>query len=248
MEYSLTEGGQRIRPILALLTAEALDKNPDDVMPLAAAIELIHTYSLIHDDLPCMDDDDFRRGKPSNHKVFGEALAVLAGDALCTEAFFLIANKYSAQPQLAVDLISDLALSAGSRGMVGGQAADVCMKNRPSDLAEVEFLHLYKTGALFKASVLGAARVAGANAAELKSLSDYAQAFGLLFQIADDIADEAKLSKQAAEPSFIKTAGIEKARRICEDLAARCEMALDFFGVKAEGLRHLSRKVYERTK
>src|SRR5262249_37431455 len=130
ISYSFKEGGNRIRPILAMLTAECFKVDPAEVLPLGVAVEMIHTYSLIHDDLPCMDDDDLRRGKPSNHKAFGEALAVLAGDALNTEAFHLITKSYSSKPGLAIDLVGELALVAGAQGMVGGQAADVIFRSR----------------------------------------------------------------------------------------------------------------------
>jgi geranylgeranyl diphosphate synthase type II len=240
--YSLAEGGNRIRPILSLLTAEALGVSTEKVLPLGAAVELIHTYSLIHDDLPCMDDDDLCRGKPSNHKVFGEAMAVLAGDALNTEAFFLLTKNYSSQPELALDLVSELALAAGAQGMVGGQAADVIFKERASDSAEIEFLHTYKTGALFRMSILGAARICNANAYELKCLSDFARAFGLIFQIADDIKDGDKNN----EPSFVKAVGLEKAKETCTALLHQAHQALESFGDKALGLKNLISHLYER--
>jgi len=233
--YSLAAGGNRIRPILSLLTAETLGVPPEKVLPLGAAVELIHTYSLIHDDLPCMDDDDLRRGKPANHKVFGEAMAVLAGDALNTEAFFLLTKNYSSQPELALDLISGLALAAGAQGMVGGQAADVIFKERDVDSAEIEFLHMYKTGALFRVSILGAARICNANAYELKCLSDYARAFGLIFQIADDIAD----GNKKLEPSFVKAVGLEKAKETCNALLQQAHQALESFGDRSLGLKNM---------
>jgi len=240
--YSLAEGGNRIRPILSLLTAEALNTPAEKVLPLGAAVELIHTYSLIHDDLPCMDDDDLRRGKPANHKMFGEAMAVLAGDALNTEAFFLLTKNYSSQPELALDLVSELALAAGAQGMVGGQAVDVTFKGRDVDSAEVEFLHTYKTGALFRISILGAARICNGNAYQLKCLSDYARAFGLIFQIADDIKD----GNKNTEPSFVKAVGLEKAKETCAALLQQAHQALESFGDRARGLKDLVSHLYER--
>ncbi len=241
--YSLADGGNRIRPILSLLTAEALNTPAEKVLPLGAAVEFIHTYSLIHDDLPCMDDDDLRRGKPSNHKVFGEAMAVLAGDALNTEAFFLLTKNYSSQPELALDLVGELALAAGAQGMVGGQAADVIFKERNMDTAEIEFLHMYKTGALFRMSILGAARICKANAFQLKCLSDYARAFGLIFQIADDIKDG---GDKKSEPSFVKVVGLGKAKQTCRDLVVQGQQALESFGDKALGLKNLISHLCER--
>ncbi len=232
-----------MRPILALFAAEALGyKDIDKVLPLGAAVELIHTYSLIHDDLPCMDDDDIRRGKPSNHKIYGEALAVLAGDALNTEAFFLLTKNYSSQPELALDLVTELTLSAGMRGMVGGQAADVVLRGREVDSAEIEFLHSYKTGALFQTSILGSARICGANAFELKCLSDYSRAFGFIFQIVDDIADGVENS----EPSFVKVVGLEKAKETCDALLIQGHQALEVFNGRAESLKSLMTHLCER--
>jgi geranylgeranyl diphosphate synthase type II len=243
MKYSLADGGHRIRPALAMLTAEALGQDPKKVLPLGTAVEFIHTYSLVHDDLPCMDDDDERRGKPSNHKVFGDALAVLAGDALNTEAFFLLTKNYSSQPQLAVDLVTDLALSAGMHGMVGGQAADITLKTKQNTSEEIEFLHSYKTGALFKMSVMGAARICGANTIELKSLSDYARCFGLIFQITDDITD----GHEDDGPSFVKAVGLEKAHETCLQLARKACQSLEIFGNRAQGLKDLVTYLGERT-
>jgi geranylgeranyl diphosphate synthase type II len=242
MSYSLTSGGHRIRPVLSLLTAEALGRSPEDVLALGASVELIHTYSLIHDDLPSMDNDDFRRGKPSNHKVFGEAMAVLAGDALNTEAFFLLSKSYSGNPQLGLDLVTELAMSAGAQGMVGGQAADVIFKDREFNEPEIEFLHMYKTGALFRMSILGAARICEANAFELKCLSDYARYFGLLFQIADDISDGNKTN----EPNFVKAVGLKKAHETIEQLVARARHAVESFGEKGHGLSDLVGMMYEK--
>jgi geranylgeranyl diphosphate synthase type II len=244
VQYSVDGGGHRVRPVLSLLTAEALGKDLKTVLPLGAAVELIHTYSLIHDDLPCMDDDDQRRGKPTNHKVFGEAIAVLAGDALNTEAFFLLARKYSGQPQLALDLISETALAAGTQGMVGGQAADVVLRSRDANIPEMEFLHSYKTGALFRLSILGAARVCDANTYQLKCLSDYARAFGFMYQIIDDIND----GEKTGEPSFVKAVGLEKALETCEQLVTRAHAALEEFGDRAQGLKDFASQLGRRAK
>ena len=241
--YSL-DGGARIRPMLSLLTAETLNRPEVDVLGFGCAIELIHSYSLIHDDLPCMDDDDFRRGRPSSHKAYGEALAVLAGDAMSTEAFLLLSKKYSAQPSLALALITDLARASGLHGMVGGQAADLLLRNKRPDVGELEFLHRRKTGALLKSSVLGAAKICEASADETKALEKYAEALGLTFQIADDIADS---DTNQDEASFVKTVGIEDAKLTCKKLISDATEALAPFGDKADGLRQLISYVFERT-
>lgn len=242
MGYSIDVGGHRIRPILSMMTAEALNHDVSEVTDLGCAIELIHTYSLIHDDLPCMDNDDFRRGKPSNHKVFGEALAVLAGDSLSTEAFRVLAKKYRHKPELALTLIEDLAEVAGPMGLVGGQAIDLLLRTHDLKREELEFLHNKKTGGLLKMSVLGAAKICDANPEEIKSLSNYADALGLTFQIADDIMDGANTD----EPSFVKSIGEDGARKACEELVTQGCEALQPFGDRADGLRGLIKHVYER--
>jgi geranylgeranyl diphosphate synthase type II len=189
-----------------------------------------------------MDDDDHRRGKLSNHKVFGEAMAVLAGDALNTEAFFLLTKNYSSKPSLAVDLVAELALAAGAQGMVGGQAADVILKHRDVGAAEIEFLHLFKTGALFRMSVLGAARICEANTFELKCLAEYARSFGLIFQIIDDISD----GVSDDGPSVVKALGLEKAKETCRQLVIQAHQSLETFGDKALGLKGLINTLQER--
>ena len=234
--YSLTSGGARFRPVLSLLTMQALGKNEDEVLPFAVALELVHTYSLIHDDLPSMDDDDFRRGRPSNHKVFGESLAVLAGDALATEPYRLIADKYVAQPATAVNLVKILAHAAGPAGMVGGQAVDICttQEKAPGE-KDIEFLHRLKTVALFKAAVNGAAEVAQASAAQKTALDAYAGYLGLLFQIADDIAD----GKQDKGPSFVKVSGLENALKYCQKLRNSAMDSAKGFEVLQDFAQHI---------
>jgi geranylgeranyl diphosphate synthase type II len=212
MRYSIFAGGKRIRPILALASYEACSGNPEDILPQATALELIHTYSLIHDDLPSMDNDELRRGKPTNHKVFGEAMAILAGDALLTEAFFMMTNTNPPIPPLvkggmgglfsphkqSVSPIShstilralrDVALSAGVNGMVGGQAQDILSENTKPDRDTLEFIHLHKTAALITASVRMGAILANVIKTKLKALSKYGENIGLAFQIVDDILD-----------------------------------------------------------
>src|SRR5713101_3214405 len=190
MRYSLLAGGKRLRPVLALAACEAVGGNIDAALGFACAIEMIHTYSLVHDDLPCMDDDDLRRGRPTNHKVFGEGMAALAGDGLLTDAFGLIArsaNSSGIAADLVVDTIAELADACGSSGMVGGQVIDLLAEGQPLTQQELEQLHSKKTGALFVASVCGGARLGGAEPAQLQALQKYARALGLAFQVTDDL-------------------------------------------------------------
>ncbi|MFZ3131381.1 MAG: polyprenyl synthetase family protein [Desulfosporosinus sp.] len=191
MYYSLCGGGKRIRPVLALGSAEAVGGDVERVLPAAVALELIHTYSLIHDDLPAMDNDDYRRGRLSNHKVFGEANAILAGDALLTYAFELLADLGVGQPERQLRIIREVAAAAGKDGMVGGQVADMAGEGKTLNLDEIEKIHKRKTGALLTASAQLGGILAGGTEQQVKALTDYAQALGLAFQIKDDILDVA---------------------------------------------------------
>ncbi|ULT55599.1 polyprenyl synthetase family protein [Neobacillus drentensis] len=191
MIYSLEAGGKRIRPLLLFATLDAFGIDPKQGIPAAAAIEMIHTYSLIHDDLPSMDNDDLRRGKPTNHKVFGDAIATLAGDALLTYSFEVI-NMLSvdfAPPAVKMSLIVEMAKAAGAEGMVGGQVADMEGENKVLSLEELEYIHIHKTGKLLKFSVVSGAIMAQANENSLQNLSAFAHHLGLAFQIQDDILD-----------------------------------------------------------
>lgn len=191
MIYSLQAGGKRIRPMLTFAVLHSFGKDIERGIPAAAAIEMIHTYSLIHDDLPSMDDDDLRRGKPTNHKVFGEAVAILAGDALLTYSFQVIAgmNHPEVTPDMKVALITEISKSAGAEGMVGGQIADMEGENKQLTLEELEYMHEHKTGKLLAASILSAAILASANAEQCQHLRQFAFHLGLAFQIRDDILD-----------------------------------------------------------
>ncbi len=191
MIYSLEAGGKRIRPMLVLAVLSSFGKDVERGIPVAAAIEMIHTYSLIHDDLPCMDDDDLRRGKPTNHKVFGEAVAVLAGDALLTYSFQLIAgiNHPEVTPEMKLALIAEISQSAGAEGMVGGQITDMEGENKQLTIDELEYMHEHKTGKLLQASILSGAILAEANAEQREHLRQFAFHLGLAFQIRDDILD-----------------------------------------------------------
>ncbi|WP_235885835.1 polyprenyl synthetase family protein [Paenibacillus cymbidii] len=201
-DYSLMAGGKRLRPILVIAAAEALGGSKMAAMPVACAIEMVHTYSLIHDDLPAMDNDDFRRGKPTNHKVYGEAMAILAGDGLLTHAFFAIARAFreSGLPaERGLAIVEELAVRAGFAGMVGGQAADMLGEQGITRPEELEFIHLHKTADLIVFSLRAGGHIAGANEAQLAALETFGRCIGLAFQIQDDIldlvGDEIKLGK-----------------------------------------------------
>jgi geranylgeranyl diphosphate synthase type II len=191
MQYSLQAGGKRIRPLLLFATLEAFGIAPKKGLYIASAIEMIHTYSLIHDDLPSMDDDDLRRGKPTNHKVFGEAIAVLAGDALLTYSFEVLGKTPSeyASAETKLKLVIELAKAAGTEGMVGGQVADMEGEEKALSLEELEYIHVHKTGKLLGYSVLAGAILAGADQKQTVNLSTFAHHLGLAFQIQDDILD-----------------------------------------------------------
>jgi geranylgeranyl diphosphate synthase type II len=191
MIYSLEAGGKRIRPLLLFATLEAFGVDPKNGLLAASAIEMVHTYSLIHDDLPSMDNDDLRRGKPTNHKVFGDAIAILAGDALLTYSFEVIGNIPSefASADTKLKLVIELAKASGTEGMVGGQVADMEGEGKSLTLEELEYIHIHKTGKLLGFSVLAGAIMAGANQEQLKNLSSFAHHLGLAFQIQDDILD-----------------------------------------------------------
>ena len=259
MRYSLMAGGKRLRPILALAACEAVGGQPEAVMGYACALEMIHTYSLVHDDLPCMDDDDLRRGRPTNHKVFGEALAMLAGDGLLTDAFGLIARSAKLAgiaAEVIIDTIAELADACGSTGMVGGQVLDLLAEGQPLTQPELEHLHSKKTGALFIASVCGGARLGGAEPTQLQALRNYASALGLAFQVTDDLLDVEQTTEhlgkrshkdqQRGKATYPSIIGIEQSRALACDLARRaCQALVDFDG-RAEPLRMLASFTVER--
>ncbi|WP_340397020.1 polyprenyl synthetase family protein [Paenibacillus sp. FSL E2-0202] len=225
MKYSLMAGGKRLRPLLVIAACESLGGSREAALPVAAAIEMVHTYSLIHDDLPAMDNDDYRRGKLTNHKVFGEASAILAGDALLTHAFYSVvqaSRKFGIPADNVLSIVEDLAEMAGPRGMVGGQIADMEGEQGLTDLAQLKYIHLHKTGDLIIFSLLAGGRIAGATEKQLEALRDFGTSIGLAFQIQDDIldlvGDEGKLGKKTGSdikqqkvtyPYFI---GLEESR------------------------------------
>ncbi|HDQ26086.1 MAG TPA: polyprenyl synthetase family protein [bacterium] len=231
MRYSLFAGGKRLRPILAILTAQACSAPYSRVLPAACGLEMIHTYSLIHDDLPAMDNDDMRRGIPTCHVKFGEAAAILAGDALLTKAFELIAlngRVKGVTPAAAVNAAAEIGAAAGADGMVGGQVVDMLFEGRRVTPKELSFIHSHKTGALITASITAAAMLAGAGEAKIRHFRGFGEKIGLAFQIADDIlditGDEKKLGKtkgkdlKAGKATYPGLFGIEKSREKAENL------------------------------
>lgn len=259
MRYSTLGGGKRLRAILALAACEAVGGNPNQAYGFAAALEMIHAYSLIHDDLPCMDDDDFRRGKPTNHKIFGEAVAVLAGDALLTQAVSEIAHLHDTNgvdEKVALQLLREVSIACGSQGLVGGQVVDLTSSGKPIDKQTLSYIHRHKTGDLFIVALRGGALIGGATAQHLAAITSYGENFGLAFQITDDIldvvGDEAKLGKavgadlrldKATYPSIY---GLEQSKLLAEQCVDKCQKLAESFPVKAWVLRDLARFILDR--
>ena len=257
MRYMVLGGGKKVRPALVLLAAEACGGSADEALPAACAVEMVHTYSLIHDDLPAMDNDDLRHGRPSCHKAFGEAMAILAGDALLTEAFAVLATRVADAAQ-SQRLAAELAVAAGAVGMVGGQVADLeAERRRSTDEELLAVIHRRKTARLIEAAAVLGAISAGASEHYERSLRDYGGHLGLAFQIADDILDAAGttdvLGKTAGKDAaagkltYVKCYGLEAARQRARAEADRAVDALSVFGHEADWLRDLARFVVERT-
>jgi geranylgeranyl diphosphate synthase type II len=256
MAYSLMAGGKRLRPILALAACEAVGAKPEEALDAGCAIEFVHTYSLVHDDLPAMDDDDFRRGRPTSHKKFGEAVAVLAGDALCAEAFRVAAQHRKGREDRVADVVYELARASGAVGMVGGQVIDIEATGKKSTIEELELLHHAKTGELLLVAVRAGARMGGADADAMERLTVYGRALGLAFQIVDDVldvtADLATLGKdpgsdrEAGKTTFVDLLGVDGARARAKAVMDQGIQALQPFGERAESLRALARYTVER--
>jgi len=256
MSYSLLSEGKRIRPVLVLAAAAVAGGDARQVLPAAAALELIHTYSLIHDDLPAMDDDDYRRGRPANHKVFGEAHAILAGDALLTYAFELLARPLPVPPHVQLRVIQEVAQAAGPEGMVGGQVADLAGEGRALTLEEIEEIHHKKTGALLTVSARAGALLGGGTEQTVAALTRYARALGLAFQIKDDIldleGDSAVLGKpvgsdvRQGKSTFPALLGLAAAKRRLADQVALAKDAVAGLGEQASFLRDLADFVANR--
>lgn len=256
MRYSLFAGGKRIRPILCLEAARTVGGAPESVVAAACSLELVHTYSLIHDDLPALDNDDYRRGKLTNHKVFGEAMAILAGDALLTLAFQVLANL-NLPAERKSRLVAELASAAGTvGGMIGGQVADLEGEGKPPDALLLETIHRAKTGALLRASLRLGAICAGATDPQYEALSCYGEHIGLAFQIVDDILDVEESSEalgktagkdaQQHKITFPAVYGLDASRRMAEEQCARAHAVLQPFGPAAAGLEELADLILRR--
>ena len=256
MRYSLLAGGKRLRPLLCCAASEACGGNARAALPAACAVEMIHAYSLIHDDLPCMDNDDLRRGKPTSHKVFGEGIAVLAGDALLTEAFAVLATAKPRASYHGSDLVTELARAAGSRGLIAGQVADLEAEGRQPSEPALYFIHAAKTGMLLRASLKLGAMCAGGTKAQVAALDRFGFALGLAFQIQDDILDATqsaqKLGKTAGKDAaagkmtFPGLFGLEKSRALAEQWTEEAIVALKSFGSRGETLRALAADLLQR--
>jgi len=259
MRYSVFAGGKRLRPILMIAACESLGGHAGQVLHAACAMEMIHTYSLIHDDLPAMDDDDFRRGRPTNHKVYGEATAILAGDALLTEAFRILADaeaNRSVPPATVIKVIELVARYAGSQGMVGGQVVDMESEGKEIDFPTLEYIHTHKTGGLILASVQVGALLGGANDSQVAAIKRFGGAAGLAFQIADDIldvvGDQQHLGKNVGsdqargKATYPAQLGLGEARQRADELCEIAISALAPLGQSAEILQQLARYIVNR--
>lgn len=259
MEYSLFAGGKRLRPVIMLGVNEIFSNAYQTVLPFACAIEMIHTYSLIHDDLPAMDDDDFRRGKLSNHKKFGEAIAILAGDGLLNMAFEIMLReslKLDEDKSLLLKAINIVADSSGTRGMIGGQVVDMFCEESIKDVYDLEYLHRHKTGAIIKSSAIVGGLLGGASEGELKSIEKFADNIGLAFQIQDDILDvegnEQKLGKPIGsdkdnnKKTYVSMLGLNESKKLQEKLTNEAIQALSTFGEKANMLIELCKYLLVR--
>jgi geranylgeranyl diphosphate synthase type II len=256
MRYSVLAGGKRLRPVLVIAAAEAVGGKLEEVLDVACAMEMIHTYSLIHDDLPAMDDDDYRRGQPTSHKVYGEGIAILTGDALLTYAFeVMAAAKINDQGRL-LTVIREIAQAAGTLGMIGGQVVDLESAGKQIDHQTLEYIHRAKTGALFRVSLRAGAILAGATKEQLTCLTEYAEHFGLAFQITDDIldivGDEQKIGKpigsdmknmKVTYPSLFT---LPVARTMAEETIGKALTCLDQNGLQSTFLRALVQYLAKR--
>jgi len=261
MQHSLFAGGKRIRPILSIASFEAAGGKGERILPFACALEMIHTYSLIHDDLPAIDNDDYRRGKPTCHKVFGEAIAILAGDGLLTEAFRLMTHqpakdRPSGDEALVLDLINEVAQAAGVLGMVGGQVVDIESEGKAVDLPTVQYIHTHKTGAMILASVRVGAKLGGAKETLLKALTRYGESLGLAFQVADDILNVegrvALMGKKTGsdlvkgKATYPSVLGVDESKIRSKELVEMAVDALKPLGPEADPLREIARFIIAR--
>ncbi|MDR5587298.1 polyprenyl synthetase family protein [Clostridium aquiflavi] len=254
--YSVNIGGKRIRPTLLILTYSLYKDNIEKIMPMAAAIEMIHTYSLIHDDLPCMDDDDLRRGKPTNHKIFGENIAVLAGDALLNEAMTLLMKSSLELGESALKASYEISKAAGAEGMIGGQVVDVLSEGSEISKEELEYMHEKKTGELIRVSIVAGGILAKVPSGDIEALNEYGKKLGLAFQIKDDILDivgteetlgkATNRDKELNKTNFITVYGLEKCEELCKMLTDECIKILDNLSVDASLLKELTYNLLNR--
>jgi geranylgeranyl diphosphate synthase type II len=250
MRYSLFAGGKRLRPVLLLAAAQACGGSIEAALPAACAVECIHTYSLVHDDLPCMDDDDLRRGRPTSHKVYGEGIAVLTGDALLTIAFEILASARATSRHSVAAMIIELASASGSKWLIGGQVADLEGEGKALSGVELKYIHRCKTAALLAASVRLGAMSANATAARLASLTEFGQSLGLAFQVIDDILDVTQTTEKlgktagkdvaATKATYPAIFGLERSRREAKRLTNAAHTALQPLGGKAQRLREIA--------
>lgn len=258
MKYSLMAGGKRLRPVMLMAAADAVGAKGTDFLTTACAIEMIHTYSLIHDDLPAMDDDDYRRGKLTNHKVYGAGMATLAGDALLTLAFEVMLRQEKTTAETKLKVIKEMSVAAGPDGMVGGQALDMESENKHIAMATLRQMHMGKTGALFRAAIRSGAVLGGADVNKLAALTQYADNFGLAFQITDDIldvtGDEAVIGKPVGsdeknnKSTYVTLTSLAEAKELASLAVADAVKALDTFGTEADFLRDLVEFLMKRNK
>ena len=257
MRYSLLAGGKRLRPILCLAACELVGGDASKAMPTAVALEMIHTMSLIHDDLPAMDNDDLRRGRPTNHKVYGDAMAILAGDALLSRAFEMVAVRSADVPaERLVKVVGELALVSGAPGLVGGQVVDLECEGKQVDLETLEYIHLHKTAALLRACVVAGALIGGASDAQVQAMRTYANGIGLAFQIVDDILDVTASSEVlgktagkdllADKTTYPKLIGLESSRTRALELVGEAKAALQPWKDRAQPLLALADYVASR--
>lgn len=256
MRYSVFAGGKRLRPVLMLMTCEMCGGDINEVMPFACALEMIHTYSLIHDDLPAMDNDDLRRGMPTSHKKFGEATAILAGDALLTKAFEIVSQYSGSETARAMRAINILAVSAGTEGMIGGQIVDMESENKTITLDELRYLHLNKTGAIIRSACAIGALMSGADETKIQAVDEFAKNLGIAFQIQDDILDVEGTEEELGKPigsdaeenknTYVSLFGAEKSRELSLSYSEKAKKALETFGENAEFLRELTDYLTER--
>ncbi len=239
MSYSLFAGGKRLRPVLMMAVCDMCGGNIDDVKPFAAAMEMIHTYSLIHDDLPAMDNDDLRRGMPTNHIKYGEANAILAGDALLNKAFEIMASSSMLEPTKTLEIIKIISESSGTEGMIGGQIVDIASEGKKIDINELRYIHTLKTGAIIRSSAIAGAVAAGADNEQINAIDEFARNLGIAFQICDDILDVTGNEQMLGKPigsdkengknTYVSIIGIEKAQQLLKEYSEKAKNALGIF-------------------